>query len=95
MDTKGSFLTYPLVRTQALRFNGTKEECLEAIDTGFQLSPRLASEAQNAVYKSALKTLELVRYDDALCLTACARLSAFNGWRPAFCTPWHCHDLTM
>eukprot|EP00884_Botryococcus_braunii_P011455 jgi/Botrbrau1/2030/Bobra.0047s0012.3 len=45
----------------AMKFHVTKEECLKSIDIGFELSPRVASEAQNMVYKSALKTLELVR----------------------------------
>lgn len=43
-----------------MRFGGRKEECLKAIDIGFQLSPKVVSEGQNMIYKGALKTLELV-----------------------------------
>ena len=41
---------------QALRFGNSKEACLKAVDIGFELSPK----PDNAVYKGALKTLQMV-----------------------------------
>ncbi len=42
---------------QAVRFGNDLEACLKAIQIGFELSPR----PNDAVYKGALKTLEMVR----------------------------------
>jgi hypothetical protein len=41
---------------QALRFGNDLEACLKAIQIGFELSPR----PSEAVYQSAVKTLEMV-----------------------------------
>ena len=42
--------------TQALKFGNDKEACLKAVDIGFELSPK----PNNAVYKNALRTLQMV-----------------------------------
>ena len=42
---------------QAMRFGNDLEACLKAIQIGFELSPR----PNDAVYKGAVKTLEMVR----------------------------------
>ena len=45
-----------LFTMQALKFGNDKEACLKAIDIGFELAPR----PNNAIYKGALKTLQMV-----------------------------------
>ena len=42
---------------QAMRFGNDLEACLKAIQIGFELSPR----PNDAVYKGAVNTLEMVR----------------------------------
>lgn len=57
-----------------MRFGGKKEECLKAIDIGFELSPKVVSEGQNIIYKGALKTLELVGPLTTFLFESCAQL---------------------
>ena len=45
-----------IVMLQALKFGNDKEACLKAVDIGFELSPK----PNNAVYKGALRTLQMV-----------------------------------
>ena len=80
---------------QALRFGNDKEACLKAVDIGFELSPK----PDNAVYKRALKMLQMVGRMPGRCtLTnaheshgACTiRIWVLGNWVLGFLIPISC-----